>query len=148
MRFTDALTIAAPIDVVWELTTDVENWPSLTPTITSVELLDPGPLAVGSRARIAQPRQPAGVWTVTRLDPRAAFAWERRGPGIRMVGSHLLEPVAGGTRNTLVLDVEGPLGTLLARLTGRAMRAAIRTENSGFQRRAEELALGYRSAGD
>lgn len=149
MRFTDELTISAPVDVVWELTADVEHWPSLTPTITSVELLDPEPLRVGSTVRIVQPRQRPAVWTVTRFEPQSAFAWERRSRGIGMVATHLLEPVEGGTRNTLVLDIDGPIGWMVGRLAGRALRTAIATENAGFRRRAEELAgLGYRSTRD
>ena len=57
MRIEDSIDIAAPVERVWELTMDVESWPQLTPTITSVKRLDHGPLAVGSAARIKQPAQ-------------------------------------------------------------------------------------------
>ena len=63
--------------------------------MTSVERLDDGPLAVGSRARVA-PGQRARVWTVTRLEPGRLFAWEARALGVRMNGSHHLEATAAG----------------------------------------------------
>ena len=142
MRFTDELTIAAPIDVVWDLTVDIEAWPSVTPTITKVERLDAGPLKVGSRAKLTQPAQRPAVWTVTRLEAPNTYAWERRLFKARMVGFHHLEAVPEGTRNTLVLELTGPGSGLLGRLLGRAFRSGIRTENQGFRDRAESIASG------
>lgn len=142
MRFTDELVIAAPIEVVWDLTVDVEAWPSLTPTISNVELLDSGPIAVGRRARVTQPAQRPAVWTVTRLEPPATFAWERRVFKARMTGSHHLEATSEGTRNTLVLEVTGFGSGLIGFLAGRALRSAIHTENLGIRDRAQAIAAG------
>ena len=47
MRLEHTIDINAPIDRVWDLTLDVEALPNLTSTMTSVERLDDGPLAVG-----------------------------------------------------------------------------------------------------
>ena len=55
MILENAKTINAPIEVVWAITLDIENWPRWTPTVTEVMRLDDGPFAVGSVVRIMQP---------------------------------------------------------------------------------------------
>lgn len=126
----------APLDLIWALTMDVENWHQLTPTITSVELLDAAPVRVGSRARIAQPRQRSRIWTVTRLEAPHHFEWETRVGTVTMVGTHRLEPTPTGCRNHLAVVLSGPGSGLLAKLAGRQLLAAIATENEGFRRAA------------
>lgn len=71
--FAIAVEISAPPDRVWAVMSDIEAWPEWTPTVTRVELLDPGPLAVGQRARVLQPRLPAAVWRITALGPGRSF---------------------------------------------------------------------------
>jgi uncharacterized membrane protein len=139
MQLASEITIAAPVERVWDLTEDVESWPTITPTMTSVERLDEGPLRVGSRARVRQPRQRPTVWTVTVVEPGSQFVWEARVLGLRMVGAHRLEPVEAGCRNTLTIDLEGPGSGLMGRLLGGQIRRAITTENEGFRRAAERV---------
>jgi uncharacterized membrane protein len=137
MHLENSIDIPAPIDRVWDLTIDIERWPTLTPTIRSVERLDDGELVVGSRARVRQPGLPVAVWTVTELEPRARYVWESQILGSRFIGSHLLTRTPDGTRNTLALDVEGWSAGLLSLVAGSAMRRAIALENDGFRREAQ-----------
>jgi uncharacterized membrane protein len=138
MEFTDELQIAAPIERVWQLTIDVEAWPSITPTMTTVQRLDTGALAVGSTARVKQPGQRPAVWTVTRFEPMTVYEWETTVFGIRMVGGHHLEAVdTERTRNRLTVRLEGQGSGLLGRLVGSRIRQAIATENAGFKQAAE-----------
>lgn len=137
MHLENALDIAAPIERIWELTLDIENWPSLTPTMQSVARLDDSPLRVGSRVRVLQPGMRPATWTVTALEPGSRFVWETRVAGARLVGGHLLTATPGGCRNTLTLDVSGWGAPLVAAVSGPAMRRAIATENAGFRRAAE-----------
>src|SRR5262245_6711692 len=116
MRWENTVEIAAPVDVVWNLTLDVEKWPSITPTMTRVVRLEDGPMRVGSRARIKQPRQSEAVWTVTRVEDRREFTWQTPRWGMTMVGSHRLEPMGDHCRNTLTLDVTGPGSGLFGRV--------------------------------
>jgi Polyketide cyclase / dehydrase and lipid transport len=127
------------VDIVWRLTVDLEGWPAITPTVTRLARLDDGPLGVGSRARLKQPRQPEAVWTVTHLEPGRRFTWQTTRLGLTMIGSHLLDAAGGGCRNTLTLDVQGAGAALFGRLAGRRIGDAIAAENAGFRARAEQL---------
>jgi uncharacterized membrane protein len=138
MHIEHELHIDAPVAAVWGLTVDVESWPAITPTITTVRRLDHGPLAVGSRARIKQPGQPAATWTVTELEPGARFAWATTNLGMRMVGAHRLTATATGCVNTLSVDITGRTARLFGWLLRGRIRDAIATENEGFKRVAEQ----------
>jgi uncharacterized membrane protein len=108
--------IFAHPEKVWEVLVDLEHWPQWTPTVTRVARLETGPLTVGSRARIWQPRLMTTVWRVTTLDANAGiFIWQTGRPGIRITASHHVEHAAGGsTRLTLTLHYGGLLGPLMA----------------------------------
>ena len=76
------IEIGAAPDVVWATMRDVERWPEWTPTVTSVRLRTPGPLSVGSRASIRQPKLPPALWCVTELDDsNRTFTWVNAAPG-------------------------------------------------------------------
>lgn len=112
------VAVAAPADRVWAVIMDVERWPERIPTVDAVELLDPGPLAVGSRVRLQQPRLLTAVWTVTELAEESSFTWESRSPGVILTAAHTVESRADRSRLTLALTVAGPLagiGWLLSR---------------------------------
>lgn len=139
MRLTHETDVLAPLERLWSLTEDIEAWPSVTPTMTSVERLDDGPLRKDSRARVVQPRQRPATWRVRAVEPPRRFVWETTTAGARVVAGHHLTEVAGGTRNLLVLDVLGPGGAVVGRLGGRWLRRALATEADGFRRAAEGL---------
>jgi hypothetical protein len=138
MRLEDETVIAAPVDVVWRLTEDIESWPGITPTVTRVERLDAGALQVGSAARLEQPGLPPKVWTVTRLEENSLFEWETRIYGVRFTGRHQLASTGDGCRNTLVLDLHGRGAGVLGALAGRKLRRSLAAENAGFKERAEK----------
>jgi uncharacterized membrane protein len=132
MRYEESTLIDAPVDLIWRLTIEIDDWPAFMPTVRSIERLDDGPLRVGSTARLKQPGQTPAVWTVTRLEPLREFTWETRHPGIRLTGRHLLEPAGEGTRNTLVLEATGPFSALF----GGLVRKSLHREAAAFARRA------------
>lgn len=138
MQITESLAIDAPIGRVWALTMDLEALPSITPTVTNVDLLDAGPVRVGTRARLTQPGLPPRIWTVEELDAPHRFSWATRLLGIRMEGIHELAPTAtGGTHLTLHVVLEGRGAAILGRLGGRSIATSIAAEAAGFARAAE-----------
>jgi len=106
-----SVAIHAPPEWVWQVISDVERWPEWTASVTHVKLQTPGPLALGSRARVKQPKFPAAVWRVTALTPGQSFTWRRivagvhgrrrayrggaPGWGAGDVGANLQRPVRG-----------------------------------------------------
>ncbi len=137
MHLEHSLVVAAGPEVVWALTEDIERWPSITPTVTSVERLDDGPLRVGSRARLTQPRQRPRVWTVDRLDAPNHFEWSAPLGPFTVVGRHVIEAVPEGCRNTLSVELRGRGAGLAGLVLRRPFTEAIRQENEGFRRAAE-----------
>jgi uncharacterized membrane protein len=139
MRFQDTIAIAAPARRVFDVWADVEHWPDWTSSVTSVQRLDEGPLGVGSRARVRQPRLPTAVWEVTELVPGEFFTWVARGPGVRTTGRHAVSPAdaAGHVTVTATLEQAGLLGPLVGLLTGRLTRRYLRTEAEGLKRHCE-----------
>ncbi|GAA0595081.1 polyketide cyclase [Kribbella sandramycini] len=138
MRFEASVTAQAPVERVWQVFSDVERWAEWTPTVTSVERLDDGPLRVGARARIRQPKLPVAVWEVTELDAGSYFAWVSTVPGIRTTGEHRVVATAEGTVITAAVTQEGPLGWVFGKLYAELTRRYVTTE----VRRLKEVVEG------
>ena len=135
--FRHSVSIAAPPERVWSVITDVERWPDRIPTVDSVERLDPGPLAVGSRTRLRQPRLPEAVWTVTELDEGSSFTWESRSPGITVTAGHVVDEVAGGSRLDLSVTVSGPMSGPGWLMTRSLTKRYVETEAASIKQAAE-----------
>ena len=117
MEQSTTIDIAAPPERVWEVMVDVEHWPDWTDTVTSVRRLDDGPLQVGSRATIDQPKIPETEYVVTELDTGTSFTWVATGPGVRTTARHTVEPIpGGGTRVRLSVEQAGWLGSTMGRV--------------------------------
>src|SRR5690349_5661633 len=137
MQYEHETEIAAPPERLWELTTEVERWPTFLDTVTTVERLDDGPFRVGSQARLKQPGQRPTVWTVTEMDAPRRFQWKAHTLGSEMVATHRIEPTATGTRNHLRLDLTGGPAWLTGRLFGPLFRKTLARENAAFTALAE-----------
>src|ERR1700733_420052 len=101
---------------VWNVLLDVERWPEWTTSVSKVQRMDIGPLTLGSRTRIWQPKLMPAVWQVTSLDQeRHIFAWTAHTFGIKIIAGHRVDAVGAGSRVTLSLTYAGVVGGLLAR---------------------------------
>lgn len=137
MRHKEQVDIAAPADRVWSIVEDVERWSEWTASIRDVEPQAPGPLALGSRYRVRQPKLPAAVWEVTELEPGRSFTWTSRSPGLKTTAVHALADHEGGTKVTLGIEQSGPLA-FLALPFASLTRRYVAMEAAGLKRRAEQ----------
>jgi len=141
MEARTSIDVAASPDRVWEVLVDVERWPEWTASVSSVRPLDPGPLAVGSRVEISQPRIPTGTYTVTALEPGSAFTWEQRQSGSTVSAHHACVRLPdGGTRVELRVVMSGPVGGVVGRLYRKLTERYLTTEAAGLKARAESIA--------
>ncbi|GAA2720471.1 SRPBCC family protein [Cellulomonas aerilata] len=130
--------VGAPPERVWEVLTDVEHWSQWTSTVTSVRLLDDGPLRVGSRARISQPRLPESEYVVTELDPGRSFTWVATAPGVRTTARHDAQVLPeGGTRVRLSVSQSGRLGSVMGRFYRGLTDRYLAAEAAGLRARCE-----------
>jgi len=139
-NFSITVEVPAPPPLVWLVMVDVERWPEWTASVSRVKRLSPGPLQVGSRARIHQPKLPPASWLVTELESGVGFTWISLAPGVRVTARHTTEASAVGSRVTLSVYYGGWLGSLLARLTGRLNERYLALEANGLKARCAELA--------
>ncbi|WP_152360858.1 SRPBCC family protein [Microlunatus speluncae] len=135
MKIERELIIDAPVDVVWSVMSDVERWPEMTASMTSVRLLD-GELRLGARAEVVQPKLPKAIWTVTRWDEGRRFDWTARSAGLTTVGIHGVEATTGGTRAYIGAEQTGFLAPLLALLIGKLSEGYLDLEIAGFRDRS------------
>ncbi len=141
------IDIQAPPDPVWDAMRNLEYWSEWTPTIISIRLLDPGPLAVGTRAIVRQPKLLPARWQVLELEEGRSFTWVMRGPGVRVTARHSVEGAANGSRATLSLDFSGPLSGIIARLTRGLNECYLALEARGLKNRAETQAHATKDGG-
>ncbi|GAA3383548.1 SRPBCC family protein [Cryptosporangium minutisporangium] len=141
MDYATSVTINAPPETVWGLTTDIEGWPRIASSVTAVRRLDDGALQVGSQADVEQPRLRPARWQVTALEPGRMFVWESTSGGVTSIGEHIVTPTGSGSRLDLRIRQSGRLAGLVAALYGRRIRRYLHLEAEGF-RKAAEAAVG------
>ena len=107
---------------------DVERWPERIPTVDAAERLEAGPLAVGSRTRLQQPRLQPAVWTVTELVDGSSYTSRARSSGVTVTASHVVEPHPDGSRLTLAVTVSGPLAGVGRFMTRSLTKRYVETE--------------------
>ena len=137
LSFSRSVDIDAAPDAVLAVMSDVERWPEWTASVTSITRLDSGPFAIGSRARIRQPKLPPALWTVSAIEPGRSFTWISKGPGILVTAHHSIDPRAGGSRVTLSIRYEGLLAKLVAWMTKDINERYLAMEANGLKARCE-----------
>jgi hypothetical protein len=112
----------------------MDEW---TRSITSIKKLQSGPLAVGARAHVRQPKLLPATWTVTELVEGRNFIWETHNPGLRVIGDHIVEPRDGGSRVTLPVRFDGAMAGLAGALLKNLNNHYLQLEAEGLKRITE-----------
>lgn len=139
--FKIAVDIAAPPSRVWEVMSDVERWHEWTPSVTSITRGDAAPVGVGTKLTIRQPKFPPAFWKVTKIEPGRGFESVSPGPGFRVIARHWIEASGTGSRATLSLELQGPLGGLFGSMTKGITERYLAMEAAGLKARSENPAF-------
>jgi uncharacterized protein YndB with AHSA1/START domain len=136
-------TAAASPEAVWALLVDVERWPTWTRSMQRVELVTEGPLALGSRVKVKQPRLAPATFVVTELDPGRSFSWRATSPGVVSRASHEVTAAPAGTSTIrLCLDLEGLMAGPIRLALGGLVRRYVQMEADGLAAAAAESDAG------
>lgn len=106
MGWTTARHVNAPPEAAWRLLTDLTAWPKWGPTVRGAELVDDGPLRLGSRGKVWTPVGVPLPFEITEFDDGRAWAWKVAGvPATR----HAVEPRDGGCLVSFSVPVWAPV---------------------------------------
>ncbi len=123
-RFAATVVIDAPVDRVWALVDNLEDWPLWTPSIKGIEKLTPEPLGLGSKLGVTakiRRMQIKLVMTMVEFAPERRAVLEGKVFGMTLRRFYEMEPISGGsTRVTCGGEFSGPLA-FLARRGGQAV---------------------------
>jgi hypothetical protein len=125
---------------------DAEHWHEWTSSVRSIKLLDDGPMRIGSRALVRQPKFPPALWKVTALDPGRSFTWRTGAPTAWVYADHSVIPITEGSRARLRVSFDGPIARLMGRVTSAINSRYLALEASGLKRRSEERAASSAAA--
>jgi uncharacterized protein YndB with AHSA1/START domain len=139
MQTVERVIINASPAAIWQVLTDVERWPTWTPTVLDVQPLAPNGhgLKVGARYRVTQPKLRPAVYEVTECAPHQAFTWIQKAPGATMIADHRLSPFSSGTEVELSFSTEGLLGSILGGMYSKRIADYIRTEARSLKQHCE-----------
>jgi hypothetical protein len=136
--FAISIDIAAPPARVHAVISDIERWHEWTSTVRSIRKRDPGPLRVGTRAFVRQPKLPPAFWSVSEVHEGHGFTWVTRSPGVTVIARHVVEPTPAGSRATLSIRFDGLLGGLVGRMTAGLNTRYLGIEAAGLKARSEQ----------
>ena len=141
MKVGHLLHIKAPPATVWQVATDIDNWPEWTPTVDDAKRLDQGPFRIGSSAVMKQPGLPEATWIVTELTDGKRFVWESRLHGLFVRATHEVATATdGGADSQLYFEAPGIVGRLLSPFISGTVLQAIERENNGLKAYCEKMA--------
>jgi uncharacterized membrane protein len=141
--------VAAPVQRVWDVATDLAGSPQVIRGIDAVEVLTPGPFGVGTRwreTRTMMGRSVTEEMTVTAVEPQRSYRVEAESRGAHYVSTFTFAPSAdGGTDVTTTFGgrptstVARVLGAVTAPLGRRAVTRALEQDLHDIAAAAERV---------
>ena len=127
-RIKESVEIRRPVDKVFAYTTDAKSWPQWQSTIPKAAQTSPGSVGVGTTfdgtIRLMGPRM---KWTAiaTEYEPNRKFGKNITSGFVTNEQHNTYEPVSGGTKLTIVYDLEvaGPMALFSPMLVSRTQQA-------------------------
>ncbi|MGY1636696.1 SRPBCC family protein [Geodermatophilus sp. SYSU D00742] len=139
--------VAATVQRVWDVATDLAGSPQVVRGIDAVEVLTPGPFGVGTRwreTRTMMGRSATEEMTVTAVEPLRSYRVEAASRGAHYVSTFAFAPSAdGGTDVTTTFGgrptstVARVLGAVTAPLGRRAVTRALEQDLDDIAATAE-----------
>jgi carbon monoxide dehydrogenase subunit G len=123
MVFESSIDINAPVEKVWALIDELEEWPQWMPSIKKIERVSAGPLTVGSQLSVTAKVSGLTVrlsMTIIEFVPQRTVVMQGKALGTNLTRFYNMKPVDGKTRVTVGGDVSGALAWL-ARRGGQAI---------------------------
>lgn len=136
------IDVAAPVETVWRVLTDLERWPSWNPDVTSMSV--DGPLAAGTVFRWK-----AGpgtiVSTIQRVDPLRVVAWSGKTLGVKATHVWYFEQVGETTHVRTEESLNGIVARVLRRSLQKTLDSALESGLSNLKAEAERVGAGTTS---
>ena len=123
--------VAAPVERVWAVTTDLAGAPQVVRGIDAVEVLTPGGFGVGTRwreTRTMMGRSATEEMTVTAVEPQRSYTTEAVRPGVRYSSRVAVTPAVGGGSDLSMTFGASPtsaVARVLAAVTGPLARRSV-----------------------
>ena len=137
-EFHNKIEIATNQSQIWNILIDFEKWPKWSDSFSSLQRLDDGPVGVGSRIRIKQPRLVPGNWTITEWNPENNFAWISKGGGATSLANHWIETDGDVCTFHQSMKISGFIGRPTAFLLRAIIRRYMDMEATGLKNRSEQ----------
>ena len=122
--------VAAPVERVWAVTTDLAGSPQAVSGIEAVEVLTPGDFGVGTRWRETRTmlgRSATEEMTVTAVEPQRSYTTEAARPGVRYLSTVSVAPAGDGSELIMTFGARptSAMTRVLGAVTGPLARRAL-----------------------
>lgn len=123
--FAEEAVISGDIGAIWAVATDVPSWPSWDPHEEKARI--DGEFAAGTKGWSKPAGAPAGVFTITDVEPGRMWATRAGIPLGHLQLVNRYDPIADGqVRVSKRVEVHGPFGPLFHLIWEKNMRAGMR----------------------